>query len=370
MADRGDLECGGVDSVSRPRVLISVCVCTYKRPRQLRQLLHSIERQATTGLFDFSIVVVDNDANKSARNVIEMWRERSNISILYGVEPQQNIALARNACVAMANGELVAFVDDDEEPSTDWLSRLYEALTEYAADGVIGPVLPRFGENAPSWAVKGGVFRRPSFRTGEVMHWSAAGIGNALLKREVLRELDGPFRPQFGAGGEDQDLFRRAIDRGRVFVWSAEALCHEPVLPERTTIRFQLRRALLRGKVALNGPGGSRRGILKSGLAFPLYAAALPLCLIMGWHVFVTQLVKSFDHLGKLLAACGLAVGNGTYVTEATSESRGASRGLPAECWRMAQGRHENDPPGPSRHADGTIQVPVDRKRLTGHGIE
>jgi succinoglycan biosynthesis protein ExoM len=282
----------------------------------LEQLLQCLNRQATRGAFNFSIVVIDNDASESARSVVELWAGRLCIPIAYGVEPQQNIALARNASVAMATGELVAFVDDDEEPSSNWLGRLYEVLIKYGADGVIGPVLPRFEESAPSWAVKGGVFQRPTFETGEFIHWRAAATNNALVKREVLLELDGPFRSEFGAGGEDQDLFRRAMLRGRVFVWSAEALCHEPVPPERTKVAFQLRRALLRGKQALRGPGGSWRGIIKSAIVLPMYAVLLPVCLVMGSHVFVTYLIKSFDHLGKLLATCGIDLVGDKYITQ------------------------------------------------------
>jgi len=299
----------------RATPLITVCVCTYRRPRQLDQLLKCLDRQVTNGLFNFSIVVADNDSCQTARDVVDSWAKRLSVPIAYGVEPRQSIALARNASVAMATGEFVAFVDDDEEPSGDWLRKLYEVFVEYGVDGVIGPVVPRFEESAPSWAVNGGVFQRPAFKTGEVLHWTAAGIGNALIKREVLLELDGPFRPQFGAGGEDQDLFRRAMSRGRVFVWSAEALCCEPVPPERTRIGFQLRRALLRGKLALRGPGGSVRGIVKSTIALPFYAVALPVCLTMGRHVFVTQLVKTFDHLGKLLAVCGIDVVGDKYIS-------------------------------------------------------
>jgi succinoglycan biosynthesis protein ExoM len=281
----------------------------------LEKLLQCLDKQVTNGLFNFSIVVADNDASQSARCVVELLAKRLSVPIAYTIEPRQNIALARNASVAIATGELVAFVDDDEEPSSDWLRRLYEVLLGYGVDGVVGPVVPRFEEDAPFWAVKGGVFRRPSFKTGEAIHWRAAGIGNALVKREVLRELDGPFRPQFGAGGEDQDVFRRAMSLGRVFVWSAEAVCHEPVPSERTKVPFQLRRALLRGKVALAGTGGSWCGIFKSAIAVPAYALALPVCLAMGPHVFITQLVKSFDHLGKLLAACGVDVVGDRYIS-------------------------------------------------------
>jgi succinoglycan biosynthesis protein ExoM len=303
------------NAVAQPTPLISVCVCTYRRPGQLKQLLESLDRQATKGLFKFSIVVVDNDSRQSARSVVESWAERSSVPIAYGVEPRQSIALARNASVALAAGGLVAFIDDDEEASSDWLRRLYEVLIEHGVDGVLGPVIPTFGEGAPAWAVNGGVFRPPAFKTGEVMHWAAGGAGNALVKREVLVELDGPFRPQFGAGGEDRDFFRRAMSQGRVFVWSEEAVCHEPVPPERTKVVFQLRRALLRGKMALGGPGGSWRGILKSAIAVPLYAVALPVCLMMGSWVFVTYLVRCFDHLGKLLASCGIDVVDNKYIS-------------------------------------------------------
>src|SRR5690348_9357992 len=142
------------DPLTRPTALISVCVCTYKRPLQLKQLLQSLDQQATKGLFRFSIVVVDNDAHQSARSIVESLAERLSVPITYRVEPRQNIAMARNASVGMATGELVAFIDDDEEPSKDWLCGLYETLTKYAADGVLGPVLPKFEEGAPNWAVK------------------------------------------------------------------------------------------------------------------------------------------------------------------------------------------------------------------------
>jgi succinoglycan biosynthesis protein ExoM len=303
------------DAATLPQPLVSVCICTYQRPTELKQLLQCLEHQVTNGLLKFSIVVVDNDVRETARNVVESVAERSRVRIAYKVEPRQNIALARNASVAMATGELVAFVDDDEEPSSDWLYRLYETLVEYAADGVLGPVYPKFEDGAPSWAVKGQVFRRPTFETGKMIHWSITGTGNVLVKRDVLLEFDGPFNPQLGAGGEDTDFFRRAMSRGRIFVWSADAVCYERVPPERTRVAFQLRRALLRGKVALRGSGGGWRGILQSVIAVTVYAVGLPVCLMMGSHVFVTYLVKSFDHLGKLLASCGIDLVGDKYIT-------------------------------------------------------
>ena len=62
-----------------------------------------------------------------------------------------------------------------------------------------------------------------------------------------------PFRPEF-LTGEDQDFFRRMIDRGHVFVWCDEAVAYEVVPPVRWRRTFMLRRALLRGRISLLHP--------------------------------------------------------------------------------------------------------------------
>ena len=60
---------------------ISVCVCTYKRPEYLKRLLGKIRDQKSDHLFGFPIVVVDNDAEKSAETIIRDFRNRSFLNI-------------------------------------------------------------------------------------------------------------------------------------------------------------------------------------------------------------------------------------------------------------------------------------------------
>jgi glycosyltransferase involved in cell wall biosynthesis len=296
--------------------LVSVCVCTYRRPRQLQRLLASLYSQVTNGSFRYEIVVADNDSQGSARKVVEAPSRKGRAAVVYGLQPQQSISLARNLAVALSSGDYVAFVDDDEEAPPAWLTTLYRCLISSRADGVVGPVEYTFDHGAPSWAVKGPLFRRTTGdRTGQVVDWRVAATGNALMKREVLEELDGPFRREFGAGGEDKDFFRRSMARDRVFVWCAEARCYEHVPPERTRVGFQIRRALLRGRMALRGPSGTWGGIAKSALAVVVYAVVMPLTLAMGSHVFVNCLVKAFDHLGKVLAAFGIDLVGEKYIT-------------------------------------------------------
>src|SRR5438093_13469015 len=114
---------------------ISVCVCTYKRPELLAKLLNALEHQDSGGLFTYNIVVVDNDHTGSAGRTVQEFIKRSPIRMSYHIESERNIALARNRATANANGEFIAFVDDDEVPGRSWLGRLYTACNEFRADG-------------------------------------------------------------------------------------------------------------------------------------------------------------------------------------------------------------------------------------------
>lgn len=281
----------------------------------LRRLLSELGRQQTQERFTFSIVVVDNDSRESARPVTLEFAQGSSIPVKYCLEAKQNIALARNKAIATAKGDYVAFIDDDEFPTTNWLLTLFQACQRYNVDGVLGPVKPHFDTKPPVWIVKGKFYDRPSYPTGLVIDWRKGRTGNVLLKSDLFKRDDQPFKPEF-ITGEDQDFFRRMINLGRVFVWCEEAVAFETVPPVRWKRSFMLRRALLRGKVSLAHPTSGILEISKSVIALPVYALALPLLFLVGHHHFMKYLVKSFDHAGKLLASLGIKVGSANYITD------------------------------------------------------
>jgi glycosyltransferase involved in cell wall biosynthesis len=218
------------------------------------------------------------------------------------VEPEQNIALARNKAIENAKGDFIALIDDDELPAPQWLLNLYKALNRYQSDGILGPVLPFFETEPPPWVLRGRFFDRPSHPTGHVLAWENTRSGNTLLRRELFQEDRKWFDPAFGSGGEDRDFFKRKIEEGHVFVWCNEAPVYEHVPPQRWKRTVLLKRALLRGKMSLNTSEARSIGIIKSMTAIVMYTASLPLCLGLGHHVFMKYLIKNFDHLGKVLA--------------------------------------------------------------------
>lgn len=285
---------------------ICVCICTYKRPILLEQLLSAIEKQETENLFEFSAVVVDNDKSESARATVESFTWQSGLAVRYDVEHEQNIALTRNRALANSRGNFVAFIDDDEIPPPNWLLSLYKALNDYNCDGILAPVLPLFEQEPPKWVLKGDYFNRPTHPTGHVLEWTNTRTGNALLKRELFQGEPTWFDPAFGSGGEDRDLFRRMIEKGHVFIWCNEAAVHESVPSNRWKRTVLLKRALLRGKMALNAPETGALSILKSIVAIAAYTTSLPVLALFGQHIFMQYLIKLCDHLGKVLAFLGI----------------------------------------------------------------
>lgn len=290
---------------------ICVCICTYKRPKLLKRLLSKLEEQETEGLFDYSFVIVDNDRPESARQTVESCARQSKISISYYVEPEQNIALARNKAIENARGNFIAFIDDDEVPSGSWLINLYKAYNDFHADGVLGPVVPYYEVDPPKWVVDGKFYERPSHRTGEVLNWRNTRTGNVLLRRGIFDNRERQFRREFGRGSEDTDFFRRMMTKGFRFVWCEEAPVYEIVTAERCTRSFLLRRALLRGRA----PYFTTVDFSKSLVAVPLYTVALPFLLAAGHHLFMKYLIKDFDHIGRLLALCRIDVIKENYVS-------------------------------------------------------
>jgi len=141
----------------------------------LRQLLSRLENQETEDLFDYSIVVVDNDKSESARLMAEAFATQSMISIRYYVEPEQNIALARNKAIENVQGEFIGFIDDDEFP-------VPESVFEEKTVGVGGITahVPRVG--------LGRVARPVDDEIGAVLHLpeGAARVAGDEVREDVL----------------------------------------------------------------------------------------------------------------------------------------------------------------------------------------
>ena len=284
---------------------INICICTFRRPKLLKDLIEKLQKQATENLFTYSIIVVDNDDKRSAEDVVSKYRNLF-VPINYFHEPKKNIALARNRCVSEAKGDYIAFIDDDEFPIADWLLRLFKTCNQFKVDGVLGPVKPYFEKKPPAWLLKSKLCERPSYSTGKLLNWSETRTGNVLFKRQILNGLDYIFDPTLGIQGEDQDFFKRLIKKGCRFIWCQEAIVYDVVTSERYFKKYYIRRALLQGCASAQHFKREKkvkaiRILMKSFVASVAYSFALPVIFFCSHHLFMKYLVKDLHHISRLL---------------------------------------------------------------------
>lgn len=113
---------------------ISICICTFRRNQMLEHLLRKVALQETDGLFDFSVVVVDNDAAGPARETVMRLRAELGLDISYGIEPEQTIPAARNHALRLARGNYIGIIDDDEFLQQHWLTTMCRLPTRFDED--------------------------------------------------------------------------------------------------------------------------------------------------------------------------------------------------------------------------------------------
>lgn len=257
---------------------VAVTACTRQRPRGLARLLRGLANQDYAG--HLRVVLVDNDPSESARPLSADFRHK--LDIEYLTERRAGIPYARNTAIeALEADDLVAFVDDDETPRSNWLRELVDTQRRHRADAVTGPVEPVFEEPPPSWVERGHFFARRTLATGSQV--DRVYTHNLLLTRETVER----HRPLFDTrlamrGGSDAHLAQRLHLSKCRMIWCQDAVCDEYVPRSRTTLGWLLSRGYrnganrsfidldLRARSRLSLLGWGTGTLLKGTLMLPL----------------------------------------------------------------------------------------------------
>ncbi len=130
----------GLDPPTAPT--ISVVINTDSRRLELRTLLHALNRQTHPR---FEVVAV---VGPSRDGTLEMLAEEFPDRVKVVSCPEFNLSVSRNLGLAHADGEIVAFIDDDSVPATTWLEQLAVAYLDDSISGAGGRTyLVRPGED-------------------------------------------------------------------------------------------------------------------------------------------------------------------------------------------------------------------------------
>ena len=200
-------------SAADPWPRVSVVVCTHNGERTLSQCLDRLHCLAYP---DFELIVVDDGSTDASADIA-----RAHGAALIQTE-HRGLSFARNAGVAKASGEVVAFLDDDAYPDPDWLHYVAVALRAEGYAGVGGPNIPPEDDGLVADCVAaapgGPIHVLISDRVAE--HLPGC---NMAFRKAALEEIGG-FDERFRVAGDDVDVCWRLQEAGKTLGFSAGAV--------------------------------------------------------------------------------------------------------------------------------------------------
>ncbi|QRM44420.1 glycosyltransferase [Rhizobium sp. BG4] len=219
---------------------IDIGVCTYRRA-SLDEALLSLAVLAVPENARLRIIVADNDQTRSAEGRVEALRSTIPHEIAYVHCPASNISIARNACLENATGDYLAFIDDDEDASENWLVELLHTAEKSGADAVLGPVRSVYSQTAPAWMREGDFHSTlPVWVDGEIRTGYTC---NVLLNLNSPRVAGRRFNLALGkTGGEDTEFFSYMHHDGGKIAFAPEAHVYEPVSENRAGLSWLAKR--------------------------------------------------------------------------------------------------------------------------------
>lgn len=129
---------------------ITVSITTCNRAESLARGLEALASQ-DFDFENFDVIVADNGIPDETKQVCDAYAKRfSRFQYLNDQRPGQLIGWHRS--LALAEGDVTCFIDDDAEPELTWLAGLAEGYADPAVGMVTGPIRARYETEAPDWA--------------------------------------------------------------------------------------------------------------------------------------------------------------------------------------------------------------------------
>lgn len=273
-----------------PFPLVTVAVCTRNGADNLPLCLEALSNLDYPNL---DILVVDNASeNDATRQLVQ--NHYSHMRYVY--EPRPGLNWARNRAIVEAQGEIIAYTDDDVVVDPNWINALVRVFNEnLQVQAVTGLVVPYELETEAQsiFELNGGFgrgFNRRWISVAQIksQRWPYYGTGqygtgaNMAFRRSLFDEI-GCFDPALDVGtatngGGDLEIFFRVLNAGY-------ELCYEP----EAIVRHRHRRdySKLREQIANNGVGFYAY-LMRSFLHYPderVAFAKLGLWWFLSWSV-------------------------------------------------------------------------------------
>jgi len=201
---------------------LDIILPTYNRDSLLGQALESLLVANVPEGMRVEIVVVDNNSTDNTPALVEKWKEKFNGRLRYMFEAKQGRSYALNAGIQATSGDLIGFIDDDEEIASDWYEVVQKAFLTMGVDFIGGPYIPKWDQSPPPWLpekYRGVIGWIDAGNKPIIFDEDFSGIlmgGNAVISRAVLEKV-GNYRTYLSRSGtrllsgEDEEMYCRLL---------------------------------------------------------------------------------------------------------------------------------------------------------------
>lgn len=244
--------------------ILTIVICTYNRSDWLPGCLSSLELQCSDGAVE--VLIIDNNSTDATSSIAKEFCKRLP-NFKYIFESTQGLSHARNRSIKEANGQFVAYIDDDAKAHPDWVNSIIHFFeTRPEACGAGGPHHAFSLAPIPPWFPKEYGSRSLGNKTRKLREGEWIGGMNMAFRKQALTEVGG-FDTSIGMNGdkisygEETHLTLKMLERGMKVYYCAEMQVDHAIRPDKLKLRWLLHSNFANGYdgvTTFNYKGGPR----------------------------------------------------------------------------------------------------------------
>jgi len=224
---------------------VSIVVCTDGRATALANTLRCLQHLDGPA---FEVCVVCGPTEDGTAELLSGWDGR----IKVGRNPERNLSISRNIGIAMAAGDIVAFIDDDGLPEPEWLPQILRAFDDPHVAGAGGIVMDHTGARlqylyASADRLGNADWQRDMpadcYNFPFSFNFPYVQGTNSAFRRDTLLALGG-FDEEFEFYLDETDVCCRLVDSGWLIRQLPDAVVHHKFLPSAIRTEDRITRVL------------------------------------------------------------------------------------------------------------------------------
>jgi len=242
--------------------LLSIIITSYTMDRlnDIYELLDSVKAQTYPNIE--TILVAER--SRELHDRIKDYTQEKNIpspKVVFN-DGEPGLSAARNLGIKHAEGEIIAFVDDDVLPFSDWAEEIVKTYQDSSVIGATGPILPLWKDEPMDWfpsqfdwilscssfsGITGKKVVRNVWGTNMSFAREAFDRGGLFLAKLGAKGGGGGLGEQDFAGEETEFSIRLRRITGKSIIYNPNIRVYGKVYKYRATPRFIARRAFSEG---------------------------------------------------------------------------------------------------------------------------